>query len=294
MTAIREHMAHGFAGLAAQISPFWRFRLWARMVGGDPYRQGAPGAATPKIIQPHGFEMELFEADWMERYALRSGHFYQDEVVALMKQLVRPGQIVVDVGANIGFVSLAASRQVGPQGRVFAFEPNSALVARLRKSIRRNRIGNVAVFMTALGERTGTVRLIAGGHHGTNRISADDEENFGAGEVSLHRADDLLRDRLPAGLPAFVKIDVEGAELGVLKGMPELLRRPRTRFFVELGDAHSARFGHTAAAVFDLFHAEGYAAFRVRLSPFRAAIRLQAITGPVDKPVYDVLFMKAR
>jgi FkbM family methyltransferase len=292
LTAIREQMAHGLAGLAAQISPFWRFRLWARMVGGDPYRQGAPSSAKRRTIEPHGFEMELFEGDWMERYALRSGHFYQDEIVALMKQMVQPGQIVVDVGANIGFVSLAASRQVGPAGHVYAFEPNGELVARLKKSIRRNRISNLSVFMTALGEEPGTVRLISGGHHGTNRISVG-EEASGQAEVRLQRADDLLRGRLPADVPAFVKIDVEGAELGVLKGMPELLRRPRTRFFVELGDAHSQRFGNTAAAVFDLFHAEGYAAFLARLSPFRAAIRLKALNGPINKPVYDVLFMKA-
>jgi FkbM family methyltransferase len=292
LTAIREQMAHGVAGLAAQISPFWRFRLWARMVGGDPYRQGAQAAAARRIVKPHGFEMELYEADWMERYALRSGHFYQDEIVAVLTHFVGLDHVVVDVGANIGFISLAAARLVGPAGHVYAFEPNGELVRRLKKSVARNRIGNVSVFSTALGDRRGKVRLIVGQHHGTNRISVG-EEAPGQAPVSLQRADDLLPGRLPAGVPVFVKIDVEGAELGVLKGMTALLSRPQTRFFVELGDEHSRRFGNTAADVFALFQAQGYTPYQARLSPFRPAIKLQALTGPLHKPTYDVLFMKA-
>jgi hypothetical protein len=111
--------------------------------------------------------------------------------------------------------------------------------------------------------------------------------------VTLRRADELLRGKLAPDVPVFVKIDVEGAELGVLKGMPELMRRPHTRFYVELGDGHSERFGNRAAVVFELFHSFGYRAHLARLSPLHLGIRLEAIAGPIDKAVYDVLFVKS-
>jgi FkbM family methyltransferase len=254
-------MAYGPAGLAARASPFWRFRLWVRLVGGLPYRNGERRLAVRKVIQPHAFEMELYECDWMERYALRSGHFYQDEIIALLAHFVRPGHAVVDVGANIGFVALAAAKQVGPHGHVYAFEPNAGLLARLRNTIHSNRIANLTVFATALGAEAGSVRLIAGEHHGTNRISVG-EEARGQTEVMLQRADDLLR-------------------------------RPHTRFYVELGDGHSERFGNRATAVFALFRSFGYRAHLARLSPLHCGIRLEAIAGPIDKAVYDVLFVKS-
>ncbi|WP_425259342.1 FkbM family methyltransferase [Rubrivivax sp. RP6-9] len=292
MNAIREQVAHGVAGLAARISPFWRFRLWARMVGRDPYRQGLPSMATRRRVEPHGYEMDLFETDWMERYALRCGHFYQDEIVALLAHLLRPGDVVVDVGANIGFVSLAAVRLVGPGGHVHAFEPNPVLVRRLRKSIAHNDIRNLSVTTVALGAQRGIVRLVAGAHHGTTRITVGDEAP-GQPCVKLERGDDLLRDKLPAHVPVLVKIDVEGAELGVLQGMPDLLRRPRTRFYVELGDTHARRFGSSAAEVFALFRAHGYTAHTARLSPLRPVIQLRPLAGPLAKPTYDVLFTPA-
>lgn len=288
----RERLAYSVANLAAAISPFWRFRTWARLVGGDPYRtQHIPGA-TRRKIKPHGYEMELFESDWMERYAVRSGYFYQDDLSALIEETVSPGDVFIDVGANVGFVSLIASSRVGPRGQVFSFEPNPGLVNRLKQTIARNGVANVSIFETALGEDVGTVRLIPGENHGTSRISFGDEAPSEI-EVPLRRADDLLRSRIPDDVPAFVKIDVEGAELGVLKGMPLLLQRPNTRFFVEVGDEHSKRFGSTAEDIFRLFADLGYTAYFARLAPFRPRIKLKRAHAPKpDASTYDVFFCK--
>ena len=288
----RERLAYSVANLAAVISPFWRFRLWTRLVGGDPYRTEDSPGATRRKIRPHGYEMELFESDWMERYALRSGYFYQDDLSVLIEETVSPGDVFIDVGANVGFVSLIASSRVGPRGQVFSFEPNPSLVSRLRQTIARNGVANVSIFETALGADAGTVRLIAGEHHGTNRISVGDEAPSEK-EVPLDRADDLLRGRIPDGVAAFVKIDVEGAEFGVLKGMPLLLERPNTRFLVEVGDEHSKRFGSTADDIFRLFADLGYTAYFVRLAPLRPRIKLKRAHAP--KPngsTYDVFFCK--
>ena len=289
---LRERLAYSIADLAAVISPFWRFRLWTRLVGGDPYRTEDSASATRRKIKPHGYEMELFESDWMERYALRSGYFYQDELTALIEETVSPGDVFIDIGANVGFVSLIASSRVGARGQVFSFEPNPGLVNRLKQTITRNRVANVSIFETALGENVGTVRLIAGEHHGTNQILIGDEAPSEK-EVPLRRADDLLRGHIPDGVPAFMMIDVEGAELGVLKGMPLLLQRPNTRFFVEVGDEHSKRFGSTAEDIFRLFTDLGYTAYFVRLAPLSPRIKLNPAHAPKPSGLtYDVFFCK--
>jgi FkbM family methyltransferase len=288
----RERMAYSVANLAAQISPFWRFRLWARLVGGDPYRIEKSSTARRRKVRPHGYEMELFEADWMERYALHSGYYYQDEISTLIAHCVNSGDVFVDIGANVGFVSLIAASRVGAAGHVYSFEPNPVLVRRLKQTVAENGIANVSVFESALGDAAGTVRLIAGEHHGTNRISVGDESPLAA-EIAISRGDDLLHGRIPEGVPLFVKIDVEGAELAVLKGIPSLLQRPDTQFFVEVGDEHSARFGSTADDIFRLFADAGYAAYFVRLAPFRPGVKLTRADGPkANRSTYDVFFRK--
>ena len=253
----RERLAYSVANLAAVISPFWRFRLWTRLVGGDPYRTEDSPGATRRKIRPHGYEMELFESDWMERYALRSGYFYQDDLSVLIEETVSPGDVFIDVGANVGFVSLIASSRVGPRGQVFSFEPNPSLVSRLRQTIARNGVANVSIFETALGADAGTVRLIAGEHHGTNRISVGDEAPSEK-EVPLDRADDLLRGRIPDGVAAFVKIDVEGAELRVLKGAEGTLARAKPPvLLIEVGK-RLAMFGTTEEDLASWLAARGY------------------------------------
>ena len=289
--SIREMTAYRLANMVAKISPFWRFRLWARLIGGNPYHNDGSEEIAQRAIKPHGYVMALKPSDWMERYALRSGRFYQDEVIGLIDHTVKEGDIVLDVGTNIGFVTLMASKRVGNAGHVYAFEPNPHLVSRLKESLRLNNIANVTIFETALGDRVGKVELIGGEHHGTNRISVGVDSAKGT-EVDLSLCDDLVNGLLPPNASVMVKIDVEGAEFLVLKGMQELMKRPNTRFFVELGDDHSKIFGYSANDVFQLFAKNGYSAYFVHLSPFRDSLRIKKAQGPLAKPSYDVLFVR--
>jgi FkbM family methyltransferase len=130
---------------------------------------------------------------------------------------VRPGDAVLDVGANVGFYSLLASRLVGDGGRVFAFEPLPRNLFYLRRHLDLNGAGNVAVHAVAVAEATGSEFLDV---QGDPSMASFSERGLAVPTVSL----DQFFDAASAPPPSFVKIDVEGAESRVLRGAKRTLR----------------------------------------------------------------------
>jgi FkbM family methyltransferase len=137
-------------------------------------------------------------------------------------ELVRPGMVCWDVGANVGFYTLLFAELVGPQGRVFAFEPLARNVELLRRHVEMNGYARVRILACALGDFDGEVKFDPGPNPSMAYIAAS-----GSLKVPCARADTLLA----AGeveAPDVIKIDVEGAEPAVLRGSAKVLcdRRP--------------------------------------------------------------------
>ena len=291
----QERIAYAVAGSAGRVSPFWRYRLWRRLSPHDRHRSLSGSRPVWRSIRPHGYQMRLSEDDWLERYALHAGHYYQDDLCELIRQTVRPGSCVIDVGANIGFITLTAAKAVGTAGRVFAVEASARLVERLEVVLTRNRIGNTTVFNSAAGDFNGVASLDVHEHHGMSSVSAADggaHEGGGGTQVRMARLDDLLDGRIDEGMPLFVKIDVEGFELAVLRGMPELLARPATTVFVEVGDPLASAYGAKTQDIFDLMASHGYRGYRAGTSPFGGRISFKPLPGPLEKFTYDVCFSR--
>jgi FkbM family methyltransferase len=140
-------------------------------------------------------------------------------VVKAMTHLLKPGHVFWDVGAHIGYMSLIASRLVGPTGHVHAFEPVQANVARLREGQRMNAVTNMTVHPVAASDtdRSGQV------HRYPHEISAL-WSLVGEGPLREQVACVTLDAMLASlGPPDLVKIDVEGGELHVLAGAERLL-----------------------------------------------------------------------
>lgn len=146
-------------------------------------------------------------------------------------QVLRSGDTFVDVGANIGYNALFAARIVGPAGRVVALEPAGDNFAVLQRNIQRNGLGGIEALKIAAGARTETRRFfLRGDVSAVNSLYADScyAEVTATADVEVRRLDDI------AGSTArLVKIDVEGAELEVLDGMPALMASPETSLIVE-------------------------------------------------------------
>ncbi len=139
---------------------------------------------------------------------------------------LRDGQVVYDVGANVGFYSLLAARCVGHTGRVFAFEPVPENLAYLRRHLALNSLTQVSVEPVAVSNSAGLTRFTVGKNTCTGHFDAD-----GALEVRTVALDDFV---VGAGNPPpqAMKIDVEGAEVRVLQGARRVLETYRPLIFL--------------------------------------------------------------
>jgi FkbM family methyltransferase len=151
--------------------------------------------------------------------------------------VLRPGQIVFDIGANIGYYTLLASQQVGPSGRVLAFEPFPRNIAYLQRHVSLNHADNVTIVPVACAERGSLERFVMGtdcatGHLSSGPAARDDQRTL---IVATAAVDDIVRE---CGLiPDVMKVDVEGAEERVLRGAAKTLAEARP---ILLLGAHSA------------------------------------------------------
>jgi FkbM family methyltransferase len=149
---------------------------------------------------------------------------YEPEQTQAFQEIVRPGNVVYDIGAHFGYYTLLASGLAGPAGRVIAIEPFPGNVRRLRAHLRINRCTNVTVIEAALSNAAGTARFDNPTGSGTGRLSPE-----GAVEVQTITLDELS-SQLPA--PDVLKIDCEGAESLVLAGGERMIRSARPSIFL--------------------------------------------------------------
>jgi FkbM family methyltransferase len=154
---------------------------------------------------------------------------------------LKPGMVVYDLGANCGYFSLIAARCVGPQGKVFSFEPEPALAARVRNNMRRNGFQHSTVVEAAVWRETGTVSFASSDKsespdQGTGQITS----SAVAGKTKIVPAialDDYVKTAVP---PDFIKCDVEGAEVEALRGAVQILSVSRPAIVCEI---HSPEYG---------------------------------------------------
>lgn len=158
---------------------------------------------------------------------------------AIVDHLV-PGGVFYDVGSNVGFFSLLAARHVGAEGRVFAFEPLPINARCIRANAALNGLDNVIVVPAAVGATAGTEPLYVTTHPGGATLSGADcpPDVTGTIEVPVTTIDEFVRrgEGLP---PSLVKIDVEGVELDVVRGMTETLTSTRPTVLCELDDVRT-------------------------------------------------------
>lgn len=154
---------------------------------------------------------------------------YSESEVILFKQLILKGMCVLDVGANMGSHTLAFSRFVGEDGMVCAFEPQRLIFQMLAGTMAINSIKNVYCYQKAVGEKQGFLKVPYIDYEKVTNWGSVPLGEWTEGEsVEVVAIDDM-------NLPwyHFLKIDVEGMELAVLKGAQETIRKFRPYLYVE-------------------------------------------------------------
>jgi FkbM family methyltransferase len=186
---------------------------------------------------------------------------YEPNLLEAAAALVRPGDVVYDVGANLGYLTLLFARLAGPAGRVLAFEPLPANLDRLRRNLALNGLDQlVQVFDLAVADRAGRTRFLVHDSGGMGKVEGAAGRDERYGETITVQAVDLdsfvFRRRHPP--PQVVKLDVEGGEVLALPGMRRLLAEVRPALLLEL---HGPQALAVARAV---LHDAGYGLHRLQ------------------------------
>ncbi|MCP5095346.1 MAG: FkbM family methyltransferase [Chloroflexi bacterium] len=176
-----------------------------------------------------------------------------------LASILEPGDVVYDVGANIGFFTLLAASLVGKAGKVYAFEPVPANAQATRHNVLLNRMAQVEVVETAVSESSGHGELMLAHYSGGSSLAvAGPPPDFkGTLGVDLVSIDDclFLKKFTP---PALVKIDVEGAEINVLRGMVETMREHEPTILYEIDDGDWQQFEAKRQACAAFLAAQNY------------------------------------
>src|SRR5712664_2651602 len=191
---------------------------------------------------------------------LRNGGFESAELLFVQRYL-KQGMTALDIGAHHGLYTLLASKRVGPSGKVLAFEPSPRERKQLVRNVRINFCSNVHIEPYALGKEPARNNLyvVEGGEDGCNSLrppAVQSETRTVPVEVITL---DAIASKLGLTKVDFVKLDVEGAELDVLKGALGLLQTaPRPVFLVEVYDIRTHPWGYEAREIVEFLYQRGY------------------------------------
>jgi len=225
--------------------------------------------AAPPGIAPFALVAEAAGDRYFAPHLRRHGIWEAAETLVLLR-LLAPGMRVVDVGAHVGYYSVMCSRRVGPGGGVLAFEPEPENHRLLQANLLLNDCRNVQVRQVALADGRGRASLhLSDENFGDHRLQAV------AGRRTVDVETLTLDEALDGFEPDFVKIDTQGAEPRILRGMARLLERRRDVLAcqIEFAPGLLARDGVTLAQHAQFLRDLGVRAYRPRLAERRVTLQ---------------------
>jgi FkbM family methyltransferase len=173
----------------------------------------------------------------------------EPETASYIERTLKPGMVFVDVGAHLGEYTVLAAKLVGRQGVVHAFEPNPNIVPVLTENLRINNCHNVRVYPFAVGDREGPCKFEVTLEPSTCALRPSGKTICGSTLIEVPVVTlDAVYGNGSMVVPSLIKIDVEGAELCVLRGAKSLLALPAPRapiLIFEYAAENTANFGYS-------------------------------------------------
>lgn len=214
-------------------------------------------------------KIDLSLSEHMQRRIFWMGYYNRD-IILLLKIIMKKGMTFLDIGANIGEITMVAAKLVGPAGRIIAFEPIDEIADKLQSHIDRNQLTQSSVVRAGLSDKNGTAPIYNPCGHEQKK-----DENAGLGtlystgsresvlqSISLITLDDYLNKHSNIR-PDIIKIDIEGAELPCLEGARRTIETfsPALIIEVQKHSAHAA--GYHQEDILDFLTSLGYSCQRI-------------------------------
>lgn len=230
-----------------------------------------------------GLKIEVAPTDYLQNLIYYTGTF-EDHCLSVLCKLLRPGDYLLDIGANIGLFSLESARIVKENGMVYAFEPNSENYNHLLNNIKLNNFTNINAMHFGIGKSHSEIslRLPKGGNKGEYTIG--DVEGDIIENICIEKMDDVVTNE-DIKKVNFIKMDIEGAEIDALIGMKETIKKHRPIFIVEIWRDALRRFNYTPFDLVNFFQDLNYLGREISKKG------LFELTDPEDIVEVDALFI---
>jgi FkbM family methyltransferase len=201
------------------------------------------------IETAHGAKLRMDMSN-LEVYApiYNANGIWEPYVAGTCIRMLRPGEVFFDIGANAGMVTLETRAVLGDSISIFSFEPQPTLAESLRRSLAINGYANVKVTECLLGDEEGSAELYLTSH-AIHASMIPREGHFQKISLPIHRIDSLVESGQCA-TPDLVKVDTEGAEQKIFRGMAGTIRRAAPSLIFE-ADENMARFGYSGDDLID-------------------------------------------
>jgi len=195
--------------------------------------------------------------DALTTYVLLEQEDWFEDEIRFVRRVLEPGMRCVDVGASYGLYTLACAAAVGPEGRVWSFEPTPDVASALASSIDANGFENIVLLRTALADEPGTASLVVHRDSEHNHIVGGADAGLRVEIVDVGRLDEVARGE---GIEAvdLVKLDAEGAETAILEGGAAFFERESPLVLFEFNNQQGSNW-----ALIEALQSRGYGIFRL-------------------------------
>jgi FkbM family methyltransferase len=212
----------------------------------------------------HGHKMELNISEFLQAHLYLFGS-YELPTIRFIRRYLRPGNVVLDVGAQIGYLTIEMATAAAGQSHVYSFEPEPRNIERFNINIGLNALANVELIPKALSNEPSTIKLYLSADHnaGTHStIPTDPNVTSDFVEVEATTIDHFIADHQLTSAD-LIKIDVEGAELEVVRGATASMRDLKPTFIIELSEGIQRSRSFSTVEFKELMQSFNYTAFTI-------------------------------
>lgn len=218
-----------------------------------------PGKVRSLYRLPLGYDLWLNNTGYLDKQIITKGAF-EPLTTKAIKRFVKSGDVVIDVGANIGYYTVLLSKLVGATGKVFAFEPTKHFGGVLRDNIEINHLNNIEIIDLGLSNQVQDLVIDIGPSSATLHSPAGFDKVINTEKISLTTLNAFLRERAPERID-FIKIDIDGHEPLFFDGAWDALERYSPIIIFEVSHLHYLEAGVAAWDFYDLVRSKGYKFF---------------------------------